>query len=231
MDRIKKTGVRQGCILSPIIFLMVVDWVTRQSTADQKTGIQWTFNKQLENLDFADEISLLSHKQQDAQKKLCLVAEEAEKTGLQINTGKTKVMRVNNKNQDSVKLHHEEIKEVDKFVYLRSVVSKDGETDEDIKSRINKARHVFNTLRQIWRSKALSIRNKIRIFNTNVKSVLLYGSETWRLTNTLTLKLQTFANQCLKNILNISWPEVVSNEELWNKTKQVTLETKMKERK
>ena len=173
--------IHQGCLLSPIIFLMVLDWVTRQSTADQKTGIQWTFNKQLEDLDFADDINLLSHKQQDAQKNLCRVAEEAEKTGLQIHTGKTKVIRVNNKNQDPVKL--QKIKEVDKFVYLGSVVSKDGGTDEDIKSRINEARHVFNTLRQIWRSKALSIRNKIRIFNTNMKSVLLYGSETWEISS------------------------------------------------
>ena len=113
---------------------------------------------------------------------------------------------------------HEEIKEMDKFVYLDSVVSKDGGTDEDIKSRINKARHAFNTLRQIWRSKALSVRNKIRIFNTNVKSVLLYSSKTWRVTNTTINKLQTFTNRCLRNILNIRWPEAVSNEELWNKT-------------
>ena len=52
-----QTAVRQGCLLSPIILLMVVVWVMRQSTADQKTGIQWTFNKQLEDLDFADDIS------------------------------------------------------------------------------------------------------------------------------------------------------------------------------
>ena len=52
-----QTGVRQCCLLSPIVFLMVVDWVMRQSTVDQKTGIQWTFNKQLEDLDFADDIS------------------------------------------------------------------------------------------------------------------------------------------------------------------------------
>ena len=226
-----KTGVRQGCLLSPTIFLMVVDWVMRQSTADRRTGIQWTFNKQLEDLDFADDISLLSHKHQDAQEKLCRVAAEAEKTGLQINIGKTEVMRVNNRKQDPVQLHQENIKEVDKFVYLGSVVSKDGGTDEDIKSRINKARHAFNTLRQIWRSKALSIHNKIRIFNTNVKSVLLYGSETWRVTKTNTHKLQTFTNRCLRNILNIRWPEVVSNEELWNMSKQAPLETEIKKRK
>ena len=76
----EQTGVLQGCLLSPIIFLMVVDWVMRQSTTDQNTGIQWIFNKQLENLNFADDINLFSHKQQDAQKKLCRVAEKAEKT-------------------------------------------------------------------------------------------------------------------------------------------------------
>ena len=226
-----QTGVRQGCLLSPTIFLMVVDWVMRQSTAGQKTGIQWTFTKQLEDLDFADDISLLSHKQQDAQEKLCRVAEEAKKTGLQINIGKTEAMRINNKQQDLLRLHQENIKEVDKFVYLGSVVSKDGGTDEDIKCRINKARHAFNTLRPVWRSKALSLRNKIRIFNTNVKSVLLYGSETWRVTKTSTHKLQTFINKCLRNILTIRWPEVVSNEHLWDRTKQMPIETEIKMRK
>ena len=122
-----KTGFYQGCLFSPIIFLMMVDWVMRQSTADQKTGIQWTFNKPLEDLDFADDISVLSHKQQNAQQKLCRVAEKAEKTGFQINTGKSKIMKVNNKNQDPVKLHHDKIKKVDKFVYLGSVSAKMGE--------------------------------------------------------------------------------------------------------
>ena len=135
--------------------------------------------------------------------KLCCVAEKAEKTGLQINAGKTKVTRVNKKYHDPVKLHYKKIKEVVKFVYLGSFVSKDEGTDENIKSRINKARHVLNTLRQIWKSKAFSVCNKFRIFNTNVKSVLLYGSETWRVTYTITHKLQTFTSRCLRNILNI----------------------------
>nr|KAG5701606.1 hypothetical protein BaRGS_019295 [Batillaria attramentaria] len=114
---------------------MVVDWVMRQATDGKRTGIQWTFSKQLEDLDFADDIALLSHKQQDAQEKLNRVAEEAEKTGLKINISKTEVMRVNHKQHDPIQMHQEDIKEVDKFVYLGSVVSKDGGTDEDIKSR------------------------------------------------------------------------------------------------
>ena len=57
-----------------------------------------------------------------------------------------------------------------------------------------------------------------------MKSVLLYGSETWRVTKTSTQKLQTVTNRCPRNILNIRWPEVVSNEELWNKAKQTPIE-------
>ncbi|RUS91917.1 hypothetical protein EGW08_000319 [Elysia chlorotica] len=111
-------------------------------------------------------------------------------------------MRINNKQANTLRQHDEpeNIEEVDKFV---SVVSKDGATDEDIRCRINKARYAYNTLKPIWRSTALSVRNKIRIFNTNVKSVLLYGSETWRATKTSTTKLQSFINRCLRNILNL----------------------------
>ena len=38
-----KSGVRQGCILSPILFLVVIDWVMRKTTSDKPMGIQWTF--------------------------------------------------------------------------------------------------------------------------------------------------------------------------------------------
>ena len=70
-----------------------------QQTIAGRTGIQWTLTKQLEDLDYADDITLLSHRQQNAQEKLYCAAEEA-KTGLQINIGKTEVMRVNHKKQD-----------------------------------------------------------------------------------------------------------------------------------
>ena len=108
--------------------------------AGKKTGIQWNFTKQQDDLYFSDDIILLSHKQQHVQEKLCCVAEEAEETELKMDIIKTQVMRANNRQQDPVQLNGENIKEVDKFIYLGSIVSKDGGTDEDIKSRINKAR-------------------------------------------------------------------------------------------
>nr|KAG5689503.1 hypothetical protein BaRGS_000609 [Batillaria attramentaria] len=58
-------------------------------------------------------------------------------------------------------------------------------------------------LKNAWASKVVSIKTKLRIFNSNVKSVLLYGCETWRTTKTMQQKIQTFLNTCLRRIFNI----------------------------
>jgi len=73
-------------------------------------------------------------------------------------------------------------------------------------------------LTPVWRSKDLRTATKIRIFNTNVKVVLLYGSETWQVTTAYTKQVQTFINKCLRRILIVYWPEVISNKDLWIRT-------------
>jgi hypothetical protein len=65
---------------------------------------------------------------------------------------------------------------------------------------------------------------KIRIFNTNVKPVLLYGCETWKLTKTIIHQLQVLVNRCIRRILKIFWPVQVSNQELWARAKQKPIE-------
>ena len=72
----------------------------------------------------------------------------------------------------------------------------------------------------VWRSTTLRTSTKLRLFNSNVKSVLLYGSETWRETASSFKALQVFLNHCLRTILGVRWPDTISNKELWRKTKQ-----------
>ena len=69
-------------------------------------------------------------------------------------------------------------------------------------------------LRPIWRSTGLSIHTKIRIFKSNVLSVLLYGSECWKSTTSIERKREVFQNKCLRRILKTYWPNTISNEDL-----------------
>ena len=80
----------------------------------------------------------------------------------------------------------------------------------------------------MWITSQLSTNTKICIFNTNVKPVLLYGCETWKTTQFLNNKLNVFINSRLRNILNVWWPNKISNRELWKKTKQEEISTTIK---
>lgn len=78
-----RTGVRQECLLSPILLVLVVlDWVTRQAYHDgtQRTGIQLTLRWKLEDLDFADSLCPLSHKLQYAQEKMVALQTACERS-------------------------------------------------------------------------------------------------------------------------------------------------------
>ena len=86
-------------------------------------------------------------------------------------------------------------------------------------------------LKPIWNSRTIQLQTKLRLFNSNVKTVLLYGSETWRHTKTLDKKLQVFINTCLRQILRIRWPDRITNQELLQRTKQVLITTTIKQRK
>lgn len=134
-----RTGVRQGCLLSPFLFLLAINLVMKTSTAQKRNGIQWTPWTQLDDLDFADDLELLSHTQQQMQEKTNIIATHSANLGLIIHKGKSKILKVNNNNTAPIRLEGEALEKVESFTYLGSVVDKWGGTEADVKVRIGKA--------------------------------------------------------------------------------------------
>lgn len=62
-----ETGVKQRCFLSPMLFSIAVGWIKRKCINSKKLGIRWVDNKLLADLDFADDLGLLSSTHPDAQ--------------------------------------------------------------------------------------------------------------------------------------------------------------------
>ncbi|VDO64584.1 unnamed protein product [Schistosoma margrebowiei] len=122
--------------------------------------------------------------------------------------GKTKVLEFKAENSNPITLDGETLKDVESFTYLGSIIDEQGGSDVDVKARIGKVRVAFLQLNNIWNSKQLSTNIKMRIFNTNVKAVLL----------------------CLRKILNIHWPDTISNRLLWERTNQLPAEEEIRKR-
>jgi hypothetical protein len=97
--------------------------------------------------------------------------------------------------------------------------------------RIRKANGAFIQLYPIWKNKIISKKTEIRIFNTDVKSVLLYACETWKVAQQISRRMQVFVNRCFCCILNLRWPDILSNEDLWGITKQEPITAPIRKRK
>ena len=141
---------------------------------------------------------MLSHSHQQMQAKTTELAAASAQVGLKIHEGKTKILKINTEGENPITLHGSELEEVEAFTYLGSIIDKQGGTDADFRARIGKSRAVYLQLKNIWSSKVMSTRTKIRLFNSNIKAILPYGAEAWRTKKTTIRKVQTFINSCLR---------------------------------
>ena len=220
-----KTGVRQGCPMSALLFNLAIDWVMRQTTSDRVRGIRWTLLSTLEDLDFADDLALLSHTHQHMQEKTTRLSMFAQQVGLKISQKKTEVMMLNVANPTPVKVNGEDLPTTEEFTYLGSTVRHDGGAGSDIRNRLNKARNAFRMLNNVWKSSQYSTETKLRLYQSCVLSTLLYGSECWRMTASDLNQLSTFHTKNLRRILRIFWPETISNQHLLTRCNQDSIGT------
>jgi hypothetical protein len=139
----------------------------------KKRGLTWRLKESLVDMEYADDICLVSHKYEHMQKKLDDLQEESKKVDLQINPLKTEEIRVNTIINRVLQLNGEEIKKSPDFCYLGRVVAEDGGAKSDVSVRIQKGRGSFSKLRNVWLSTLKRKETKIKIFNACVKSVLL----------------------------------------------------------
>lgn len=188
----------------------------RNTTSDKPRGIQWTPLSHLEDLDFVDNLAVLSSREH-LQEKADRLNKHARQTDLNINTSKTQVMCINSINPAPITVNSEPLDYVEDFAYLGSLISTDNGAKTDIQTRLSKARGAFARLQNFWRYRHYNVRNKFRLYNSNAKSVQLYSLECWRVVKGDMDKISAFHNGCLRKICHIFWPNKVSNKEQYCK--------------
>lgn len=120
-----RTGVREDCLLSPFLFLLVIDSIMRTATAQATNGIQRRPWLQL------DYLALLSHTHRQTQEKTNGVRDSSYQIGLNINRGNAKVLKIITMITEPVRLDDDFLEEVNSFTYLGSVVNIQGGKEAD----------------------------------------------------------------------------------------------------
>ena len=157
------------------------------------------------------------------------LAESGKEVGLKINIGKTVCMRSEATTDGAFRLEDKVIKEADNFKYLGTIMQKSGSLELEFKERFLKAHQTMGMLKNIWRSKRLTVRTKILLYVSLVRSVFIYGHESWYDNETLSRKLLVFENKALRRILGIRWQDRISNQSVRDKTDVPWLDTLLME--
>ena len=88
------TGVRQGCILLPILFALVMDWIIKTALSDVDVSLEWIHGSRLCDLDYADDIVLLNSSHERIQKMTTAVEDRGRKLGWHMNLTSVRVDRL-----------------------------------------------------------------------------------------------------------------------------------------
>ena len=115
-----------------------------------------------------------------------------------------------------IKVIGEVLDTVTSFKYVGAVASDDGSKPE-VLSRIEQATAALTKLKPIWKDNNISLGSKVKLMRSLVISIFMYACESWTLTAELEKRTQAFDMRCYRRLLNISYKDHVSTEEVGRK--------------
>lgn len=216
---VTKEGVRQGGVLSPTLFNIILDDVTKEVKSHIKKlhiGYRYMEPIYLTECAFADDLAIWAKNEKELQENLEIWNRSLQTRNLKINTEKTKVMVIGKNNiQTKIQLNDKEIEQVDSFKYLGVTIQKDGKNEAEINNRIESAIKVYYALGNTFvRKKEVSKKTKLTVYNTIYKPILTFGCESWTLTKQQESKIQASEMKYLRGIMGITKRDRIRNEEI-----------------
>ncbi|PZC85214.1 hypothetical protein B5X24_HaOG202399 [Helicoverpa armigera] len=195
-----RRGVRQGDPISPKLFSAVLEMVFR--------NLDWT-NKGLNingeyltHLRFADDLIIFSECPKALEIMLQQLADESGKAGLTMNLAKTKIMS-NSSQTVTIKVDEEEIAYVHEYVYLGQLVSTTDCMKKEIERRVSNTWKRYWSLSEVMKNQEMPIKAKRKVYNMCILPCLLYGCQTWALTEHLANKIKVCQNGMERSVIGV----------------------------
>ena len=133
--------------------------------------------RNINNLRYADDTTLMAESEEELKRFLMKVKEESEEVGLKFNTQKTKI--VASGPITSWEIDGETVETVSDFIFGGSQIMADGDYSHEIKIHLLLGRKVMTNLDSILKSRDITLSTKVRLVKAMVFPVVMYGCESW----------------------------------------------------
>ena len=173
-------GVCQSCILSPCLFNLYAEYIMRNAGLDETQARIKIAGRNINNLRYTDDITLMAESEEELKSLLMKVKEETGKVGLKLNIQKTKIMASGP--ITSWQIDGGTVETVTDFIFLSSKITGDGDCSHEIKRCLLLGRKAMTNLDSMLKSRHITLPTKFCLLKAmvfHVWIVVTYGCESW----------------------------------------------------
>lgn len=224
-------GVRQGDILSALLFCIVLLVILATTFDDTEMGIKLA-GLLLTYIAFADDLALVTYSVTEMNEVLQNLQFHSQVFGLSINISKTKYMLIgNHPDGQFCEINGEQLEKVENFQYLGRTINNSNNDLKAVDKLISKGWDAFNKVKSILKSKTTPMITKQKTIETYILPCVLYASETITWRKNLLRKMEIFQNDIMRSCLNKRRVDRFPINELRQKTKLTPIISLIKQRK
>ena len=172
--------------------------------------------RNINNLRYADDTTLMAESEEELKNLLMKVKEESEKVGLQLNIQKTKIIASGP--ITSSEIDGETVETVSDFIFLGSKITADGDCSHEIKRRLLLGRNVMTNLDSILKSRDITFPTKVRLVKAMFFPVVMYVCESWTMKEAERWIIDAFELWFWKRLFQVPWTARRSNQSILKET-------------
>ena len=176
---------------------------------EAQTGIKIS-GRNINNLRYADDTTLMAESEEELKTLLVKVKEETEKFGLKLKIQKTKIMASGP--IISWQIDGETIETVTDFIFLGSKITADGDCSHEIKRCLLLERKAMTNLDSIFKSRDITLPTKVHLVKAIVFPVVMYGCESWTIKKAESRRINACDLWCWRRLLRVPWTARRSNQ-------------------
>ena len=176
--------------MSPYVFSLYEEYIIRNAGLDEAQAEIKIAGKNISNLRYADDTTLMAESEEELKSLLMTVKEESEIVGLKFNIQKMKIMA--SSPITSWQIDGETVDTVTDFILGGSQSIADGDCSQEIKRHLHLGRKVMTNLDSILKSRDLTLSTKVCLIKAMVFTVVIYGCEIWTIKKAECQRIDSF---------------------------------------